>query len=181
MKRRVVISGLGAVSPNGIGKEKFWEGLETGKNCVDTISFFDHSEHPSKVAAEIREFEPLAYMSAKELRSVHRVVPLSVAATGEALADAMIGESSPLKGKMGVVLGTGAGGLGFAEEQIKIVTRHGLRKMSPHSTTATFVGMSSSELSIRFGLRGMSVVVSTGCASSRTTPEEKTSFIYIFL
>lgn len=165
-KRRVVITGMGAVAPNGVGKETFWQGLKEGKNCVDSITFFDASNHPSQVAAEIKEFDPNNYFSPKELRQVHRVVPLTLVATEEALKDADIFGKEEYKEKVGVILGTGAGGLGYAEQQIGILNNEGLRKMSPHSTTATFVGMLSSEISIRFGLRGMSIVISTGCTSA---------------
>lgn len=164
-KRRVVVTGLGIVSPNGIGQKAFWDGLKNGKNCVDRITFFDPSEHPSQVAAEIREFDPSKYISNKELRQVNRVVPMTLASTKEALEDSGFFGMKEYEEKIGVILGTGAGGLGYGEEQIKIMYSEGLRKMTPYATTGTFVGMLSSEISIHFGYRGMSLVISTGCTS----------------
>jgi len=164
-KRRVVITGLGSVSPNGIGNDSFWEGLKNGKNCVDKTTFFDPKEHTSQVAAEIKEFDPTKYLSPKELRQVHRVVPMALAATKEALDDASLFGKQEYEDKIGVVLGTGAGGLGYGEGQIKTMYMEGLRKVSPYATTGTFVGMLSSEISIYFGFKGMSLVVSTGCTS----------------
>ena len=165
-KRRVVITGLGTVAPNGIGKEAFWKGLKEGKNCVDKITFFDASEHASQVAAEIKEFEPTKYMSVKDLRAVHRVVPLTIAAADEALKDAGIYGKEEYKEELGVIMGTGAGGLGYCEQQIKLLYTEGMKKVSPHTPTGTFVGMVSSEISIRYGFHGESLVVSTGCTAA---------------
>ncbi|MBN3033451.1 MAG: beta-ketoacyl-ACP synthase II [Candidatus Saganbacteria bacterium] len=163
-RRRVVVTGIGVVSPAGIGKEKFWEGVSRGKNCIDRITFFDPKDHPSQVAAEIRDFDPTDYLSPQELHHVHRSTPLAIAATAEALRGSKISESDYRE--IGVVIGSGAGGLGYGEQQIMKYYRDGYKRMSPHASTGTFVGMISSDVSIRFGLNGMSTVVSTGCTSA---------------
>lgn len=172
-KRRVVITGIGVVAPNGVGKKAFWQGLKTGKNCVDRISLFDPENLPSQVSAEIKNFEPSDFVAKHLLHTFHRVVPMAIAATEEAIREAKLLKTKYLK-NIGVLIGTGAGGLGYGEEQIKKLYQSGIKKMSPHSTTGTFVGMLSSDISINFGFKGRSQVVSTGCTSAN----DATSYAY---
>src|SRR5215470_14313385 len=119
MLPRVVITGMGVVSPNGIGKDAFGRAVLSGKSGVKRISRFDPSGLPVHVAGEIPEFDELAWVDAKERKHVSRVVPLAVAASAEALRDAAI-DPAPMsmeeKRQIGVILGTGGGAQEFSEE-----------------------------------------------------------------
>jgi 3-oxoacyl-[acyl-carrier-protein] synthase II len=118
--RRVVITGMGCVTPIGIGREAFWSGLQRGESGVRRIDSFDVSNSPVKIAAEVRNFDWRAQLNAKDRKHVPRTVPLALAATREALQDAGISPnelSLEQNQQIGVVLGTGGGGLAFTEQQ----------------------------------------------------------------
>ncbi len=169
MRRRVVITGMGCVSPNGIGNQVFAAATLAGKSGVGKITHFDASEIPVQIAGEVRGFDELAWVDKKERRNVGRVLPLAIAAATEALQDAGIDTASlPLaeQQRMGVILGTGGGAQEFTEEQYRLF-HHGLvKQMSAHCIPTGVMGTFSSDVSIRFGLRGASHVVTTGCTSS---------------
>src|SRR6266704_6985381 len=117
--RRVVITGMGCVTPIGIGREAFWSGLHNGASGVSRIESFDVSNSPVKIAAEVRNFDWQAQLNVKDRKHVPRTVPLALAATREALKDAGISPnelSLEQKQQIGVVLGTGGGGLPFVEQ-----------------------------------------------------------------
>src|SRR5689334_18313533 len=123
MLPRVVITGLGVVSPNGTGKEAFCRAILAGKSGVKRISRFDPSELPVRIAGEIPEFDELAWVDARERKHVSRVVPLCLAASTEALRDAAIdfaNMSMDEKRQIGVILGTGGGAQEFSEEQYRL-------------------------------------------------------------
>jgi 3-oxoacyl-[acyl-carrier-protein] synthase II len=169
MRRRVVITGMGCVSPNGIGNKAFAKAALAGESGVRRISHFDASEIPVQIAGEVRGFNELDWVDKKERRNVGRVLPLAIAAATEALTDAGINTLTlPLsrRQRMGVIIGTGGGAQEFTEEQYRIF-HHGLfKQMSAHCIPTGVMGTFSSDLSIRFGLRGASHVVTTGCTSS---------------
>ncbi len=169
MRRRVVITGMGCVSPNGIGNQAFAKAALAGESGVRKISHFDASEIPVQIAGEVRGFDELAWVDKKERRNVGRVLPLAIAAATEALTDAGIDTATlPLsrRQRMGVIIGSGGGAQEFTEEQYRIF-HHGLfKQMSAHCIPTGVMGTFSSDLSIRFGLRGASHVVTTGCTSS---------------
>src|SRR5882672_12163297 len=123
MLPRVVITGMGVVSPNGMGKEAFCRAVLAGKSGVKRISRWDPSDLPVQIAGEISDFDELAWVEAKELKHVSRVVPLAIAASTEALKDADIryaDMSMKEKREIGVILGTGGGAQEFSEEQYKL-------------------------------------------------------------
>jgi 3-oxoacyl-[acyl-carrier-protein] synthase II len=166
---RVVVTGMGVVSPNGIGRGEFWRACATGRSGTGPITLFDPSDHDCRVAGEVRGFDVAAHLPAKTRRYGMRVVAMTMAATAEALADAGIDAdrlSLDERRRTGVILGTGAAGIAFGEEQYEVYYREGARRVSPYSIVATFVGMLSSEVSMEHELRGMSHVVSTGCTSA---------------
>ncbi len=167
--RRVVITGMGCVTPIGIGREAFWNGLRDGISGVKLIESFDTSRTPVKIAAHIEDFDWEAQLNPKDRKHVARTVPLALAAAREALADANIQpEELTLEQKraFGVEIGTGGGGLAFTEKQFSYWY------IGPETSASVYVipssthGGLSSELSMAFGLRGLSHVVSTGCTSS---------------
>src|SRR6266446_1641238 len=168
--RRVVITGMGCVTPIGIGREAFWSALQRGESGVRRIESFDVTNSPVKIAASVQDFDWAAQLSAKDRKHVPRTVPLALAAAREAFADAGISpqELSPEeRQQIGVQLGTGGGGLPFVEDHYAIWYNGGAHsKPSVYILPAATHGTLSSELSMAFGLRGLSHVVSTGCTSS---------------
>jgi len=167
--RRVVITGMGCVTPIGIGREAFWRGLLSGESGVRRITAFDVSNSRVQIAAEVRGFDWEAQLNPKDRKHVPRTVPLALAAAREALEDAgLINADLTLEQRrgFGVVLGTGGGGLAFTEQQYEYWYLGPHNKASVYTIPASTHGGLSSELSMAFGLRGLSHIVSTGCTSS---------------
>jgi len=167
--RRVVITGMGCVTPLGVGRESFWRALVAGESGVRRIESFDVSASPVKIAAEVRGFDWEAQLTPKDRRHVARTVPLALAAAREALEDARIHHSDLTleeRRAIGVVLGTGGGGLAFTERQYKHYFTGETTKASVYTIPSSTHGGLSSELSMAFGLRGLSHIISTGCTSS---------------
>ncbi|HEV7682774.1 MAG TPA: beta-ketoacyl-[acyl-carrier-protein] synthase family protein [Pyrinomonadaceae bacterium] len=167
--RRVVITGLGCVTPLGIGRQTFWSALTRGESGVRRIESYDVSESPVKIAAEVRDFDWEAQLNPKDRKHVPRTVPLALAAAREAIEDSALAPndfSLEQRRAMGVVLGTGGGGLAFTERQYSYWYIGPTSKASVYTIPASTHGGLSSELSMAFGLRGLSHIVSTGCTSS---------------
>ena len=167
--RRVVITGFGCVTPIGIGRTAYWAGLKNGKSGVRRIESFDTTPFNIKIAAEIPEFEWQAQLNPKDRQHVPRTVPLALAAAREAVKDALIETDSLTdedRQRFGVVLGTGGGGLSFTEKQFGYWFSGNAGKGSIYTIPASTHGGLSSELSMVFGLHGLSHIVSTGCTSS---------------
>lgn len=169
MLPRVVITGMGVISPNGIGKEAFCRAILAGKSGVKRISRFDPSSLPVHIAGEIPEFDELAWVDARERKHVSRVVPLSIAAANEAIQDSGLdlgAMSMEEKRQIGVVLGTGGGAQEFSEEQYRLWHSGQEKKASLFAVPSGTMGTIPSEISMRFGFRGYSHVVTAGCTSS---------------
>src|ERR1035437_9330621 len=169
MKKRVVITGMGVVSPNSIGNEAFCRAVLAGSSGVKRIRSFDPSNLPVQIAGEVQDFDELAWVDAHERKHVSRVVPLALAASTEALADAGIDStkiSLEQQREIGVVLGSGGGAQEFSEEQIRLWLQGKVKQVSLFCIPSGTMGTLSSEVSMRFGLRGMSHVITTGCTSS---------------
>src|SRR5437588_1253964 len=167
--RRVVITGLGVVSPNGIGKEGFCRAILAGTSGVRRISRFDASDLPVQIAGEVADFDELAWVDEHERKHVSRAVPLALAASREALVDSGIDPermSLDQKRQIGVVLGTGGGAQDFSETQYRLWLAGNVRQVSLFSIPSGTMGTLSSEVSMRFGFRGFSHVFTTGCTSS---------------
>ena len=169
MLRRVVITGLGAVSPNGIGQKEFWKNTCKGISGIDRITSFDPVGLACQIAGEVTNFDPSLYYSAADLKKLPRTVPLAAAATQEALENAGIdldNFSEEDFESLGVLVGSGGSGFDFSEKQFEIFFSKQKHKISPYAISNSLVGMLSSEISIRFGLQGRSHVISNGCTSS---------------
>src|SRR5438046_6302845 len=168
--RRVVITGMGCVTPIGTGREAFWRALQLGTSGVRRIESFDVTDSPVQIAAEVQDFDWKAQLGPKDRKHVPRTVPLALAAAREAFEDAGIIPSDLSledRQKIGVLLGTGGGGLTFVEDHYAIWYQGGSHsKASVYIIPAATHGTLSSELSMVFGLRGLSHVISTGCTSS---------------
>ncbi len=164
---RVVITGIGVVSPNGVGREAYTTALREGRTGISALTGIDTAGLRSRAAGQCIGFDPTAYMEPAETRRVPRMVPMAIAASREALAQAdwhIHPQDIDTQRKIGIALGTGGGGLAFVEEQYRNLFTDG--KPSLYSITAGTHGNLSSEVSIALGLRGPSHVLSTGCTSS---------------
>jgi 3-oxoacyl-[acyl-carrier-protein] synthase II len=160
---------MGVVSPNGIGNDAFCRAILAGTSGVRRVSSFDPGDLPVQIAGEVEGFDELAWVDAHERKHVSRVVPLALAASTEALRDAGI-ETSRLsleqQREIGVVLGSGGGAQEFSEEQVRLWLTGKVKQVSLFCIPSGTMGTLSSEISMRFGLRGMSHVITTGCTSS---------------
>ncbi|HTM42858.1 MAG TPA: beta-ketoacyl-[acyl-carrier-protein] synthase family protein [Terriglobales bacterium] len=166
---RAVITGMGVVSPNGIGREAFCRAVLAGQSGVARISSFDPSNQPVQIAGEVRDFNELEWVAPHERKHVSRIIPLALAASTEALRDARFdpGQMSiEEKRDFGVVLGTGGGAQEFSEDQYRLWHSGQVKQVSIFCIPSGTMGTQSSEISMRFGFRGLSHVVTSGCTSS---------------
>jgi 3-oxoacyl-[acyl-carrier-protein] synthase II len=168
--RRVVITGIGAVSPNGIGRERFWEATRNGVSGVRRITRFDPSGYQVQVAGEVPdEFDEKLYVEVKDRPHVSRAVPLAAASVAEAVADAGLDVKSMTRDELrgiGVIVGSGGGSQDFTEEQYRLYYAGLIKQCSVYTIPTGTIGTLASEVSMRFGFRGLSHIVSTGCTSS---------------
>ena len=169
MSRRVVITGIGSVSPNGIGTEAFWCATRKGISGVGPITRFDTSGLAVRVAGEVKDFREEDYVTAKDRPHVSRATPLAVCAVTEALQWAGLDTASMTREELrgiGVVVGSGGGSVEFTEEQYRLYHSGNWRQCSVYVVPSSTMGTLASEISMRFGLRGLSHVITTGCTSS---------------
>lgn len=169
MQTRVVVTGMGVVSPNGMGRPAFCRAILDGKSGVKKITRFDATGTPVQIAGEVQDFDEFAWITPHERKHVGRVVPLCVAASTEALADAGVQAqdmSMEEKREVGVVIGTGGGAQEFSEEQYRLWHTGNVKQVSLFCIPSGTLGTLSSEISMRFGFRGMSHVITTSCTSS---------------
>lgn len=169
MKRRVVVTGIGAVSPNGVGREEFWEATRGRRSGVRTISRFDPDGLAVRIGGEVADFDEHRWVPPKDRPHVSRVVPLAIAAVTEALCDAGLDVAAMTRDdlrRIGVIFGSGGGSCEFTEEQYRLFHGGQWRQCSVYVVPSSTIGTLASEVSMRFGLRGLSHVVSTGCTSS---------------
>lgn len=168
-RRRVVVTGMGAVSPIGIGVDDYCKSLRCGKSGVDVISQFPAEALSCRIAAEIKGLRAEDYLPPQDLKRVGRAVPLLLAAAREALSGAGVawGEfDTDEKRSWGVIIGSGGGTADFTEEQYRLFFSNQMRKASAYNVSSSTPGNLSSELSLYFDLRGPSHLISTGCTSS---------------
>ncbi len=157
------------MSPNGLGNEEFCRAILAGKSGVKRITRFDASALPVQIAGEITDFDELAWVEKNQRKHVSRAVPLAIAASAEAFSDAGVrwqGASLEEQRTIGVVLGTGGGAQEFSEEQYRLYYEGKIKQVSLFSIPSGTMGTLSSEVSMYFGVRGMSHVITTGCTSS---------------
>jgi len=164
-KRRVVITGLGLVSPNGIGVEKFWDSMVHGRSGVSKITRFDASPYSSQIAGEVKDFDPLNYMSVKSARRMDRFSQFAVACARMALENAQIEIDQNDSNRVGIALGSALGGIPAAEEQHSIFIEKGYKRIDPLLATKLFLGASSSQVSIEIGIKGHSNTIAGACSA----------------
>ncbi|MEP6715284.1 MAG: beta-ketoacyl-[acyl-carrier-protein] synthase family protein [Terriglobia bacterium] len=169
MKRRVVITGMGAVSPNGIGRDHFWDATKRGISGVRRIARFNPEGMQVQIAGEAADFDETQHVDAKDRPHLSRCVPLAHAAAKEAVADAGIEPSRmdrETQRSIGVIVGSGGGSQEFTEEQYRLYYDGHEKQCSVYSIPTSTIGTLASEISMRFGFRGLSHIISTGCTSS---------------
>ena len=163
--QKVVITGIGVVSPIGIGKKFFWKSLREGKSGAKRISRFDASSYPTQVAGEILDFDPVDFIPHKDARRLDRSSQMILAAAIMAVEDSQIVfELDP--SQVGVFTGTAVGGQGWAFQQYEAFKEKGIRRINPFTAITTFPNASSSQISFKFGFKGPSDTISSGCVSS---------------
>lgn len=166
MRRRVVITGMGIVTSLGATLDEFWDSLMSGKSGVSLIDSFDVSDYPTRIAASIKNFDPEDYMDKKEARRMDRFVQFALAAAKMALQDAdlKIGEDAAAE-RVGVIVGSGIGGLGTWEDQHKVLLDKGPKRVSPFFIPMMIANMASGQISIATGAKGPNTTAVTACAT----------------
>ncbi|MBO8130921.1 MAG: beta-ketoacyl-ACP synthase II [Candidatus Marinimicrobia bacterium] len=166
MGKRVVITGIGVITPVGNSVEEFWNSLLSGKSGIDYVKAFDPIDIPTKIAGEVKNFNPDEYIEPKEARKLDKFTQFGFAAAVQAIKDAEIDFKDIPAYKIGVVTGSGIGGIGTLEAQHQIMLKKGKRFVSPFLIPAMIPDMLPGYISIRYGLRGPNYSVSSACASS---------------
>lgn len=164
-KRRVVVTGLGVVSPVGIGVQPAWSNLIAGKSGITRITKFDASNFSSQVAGEVKDFDVSQYLPAKEARRMDTFIQYGLAAAIEAVKDSGIEATEENAERIGVSIGSGIGGLGLIEQTNDTYDEGGPRKVSPFFIPGTIINMISGNLSIMFGFKGPNVSIVTACTT----------------
>ncbi len=165
-KRRVVITGLGVISPLGVGIEPNWSAILAGQSGIDTVSRFDASGYPCTIAGEAKAFEPQAYFSAKDARKMDRFIQLGVAAGMDALRDAELEVTDNNADRIGAYIGSGIGGVETIEKTTETVLGKGPGRVSPFYVPMAIINMISGNLSIKCGLRGPNLSMVTACTTA---------------
>jgi 3-oxoacyl-[acyl-carrier-protein] synthase II len=169
MMKRAVVTGIGAVSPNGVGREAFWNATRQGVSGVKPITRFDASRFSVRIAGEVGDFDENEYVAVKDRPHVSRCVPLGYAAAREAVQDAGIEPEKMTRDELrsiGVIIGSGGGSNDFSEQQYRLYYSGLEKQCSVYTIPTSTIGTLASEFSMRFGFRGMSHLISTGCTSS---------------
>jgi len=166
MNNRVVITGLGMVTPIGIGKKNFWESLINGNCGIDKISYFDTTEYPTKIAAEVKNFDFTNYLLPKEANRMDKSTQFAIIATMLALEDSKLIISEGDSYSVGVIIGSGIGGISTFEKQHKILLEKGPRRISPFFVPMMISNISAGEIAIKIGAKGPNGIITTACASS---------------
>lgn len=165
-KRRVVITGIGVISPIGNGKDNYWNALKEGKNGIDKITRFDTSEFPTQIAAEVKDFDVHDYMDKKEARRMDRFTHYAIAASKQALEDSEIDLNKVDVNRFGVTLGSGVGGFETLEREHKKLLEKGARRVSPFFIPMMISNIGAGHISMAFGVKGPNTTAVSACASS---------------
>lgn len=165
-KRRVVITGLGVVACNGIGRDNFWQANMQGRSGIGKITRFDADAFDTRIAGEVRDFDPSKYMPAEVAKKVDRFVHFGLACSEMAVQDSGLDLQAQDKNRIGVIIGSGLGGMMFHEEQMVSILERGTNRINPSSVPRISPNAVSSHIAIRYGFLGPNMVISTACASA---------------
>ena len=164
-KRRVVVTGLGLITPVGIGVAESWANIINGQSGIGKITKFDCSAFPSQVAGEVKNFDPLAYIPPKDARRMDTFIQFGIAAGIEAFKDSGIEVNDSNSERIGVSVGSGIGGINLIESTGEVFDEGGVRKVSPFFIPGTIINMISGNLSIMLNLKGPNVSIVTACTT----------------
>lgn len=165
-KRRVVITGMGPVTPVGTGTEVFWQALLSGVCGIGPVTHFDASQHSTRIAGEIRDFDPLQYMERKEAKRMDRFVQLAVAAAKLAIEDSGLRITDDNADRVGVLIGSGIGGSNTWEDQEAVLFQKGPGRVSPFFVPMLISDMAAGMVSIIHGAKGPNLAVTSACATA---------------
>ncbi|MGH8640930.1 MAG: beta-ketoacyl-ACP synthase II, partial [Burkholderiales bacterium] len=165
-RRRVVVTGLGIVSPVGVGVPEAWNSILAGKSGITRITRFDPSSFPSQIAGEVKGFDPAKYVSPKEVRRFDTFIHYGLAAAMESIKDSGLDFDREQREQVGVCIGSGIGGLPLIEETHKAVLAGGPRKISPFFIPGSIINLIAGQLSIMYGLKGPNLALVTACTTA---------------
>ena len=165
MKRRVVVTGLGLITPLGTGIQKTWEGICKGTSGVDRITTFDASEYPSQIAGEVKDFNPEDFIEHKEVKKMDVFIQYALAAGTMAVEHAGLKISEENADRVGVIVGAGIGGINSIERYHSVLLESGQRRISPFFIPMLITNLAAGQISMRFGARGPNSCVTTACAA----------------
>ena len=166
MERRVVVTGVGLVSSLGLGNQENWDGLLSGRSGIRTITHFDPTEFASTIAGEVPNFDPLQFVSKKDVKKMDVFIQYAIAASEFALLDANLSTNGELGIETGVFLASGIGGFGTIEREHRALLKGGPRKISPFFIPSAIINLAAGQVSIRFGAKGPNSATATACAAS---------------
>jgi 3-oxoacyl-[acyl-carrier-protein] synthase II len=164
-RRRVVVTGLGLITPLGIGVETTWGNLINGKSGIGKITRFDASAFPTQIAGEVKNFNPEDFIEAKDIKKMDRFIHFAVAAATMALEDSGLKIADNNAERVGVIVGSGIGGLSAIENYHSVYLEKGPRRITPFFIPMLVINLASGQISIRFGAKGPNSAVSTACAT----------------
>lgn len=164
-KRRVVITGLGVVTPLGTGVQKSWDALIKGVSGISKITHFDPGDLPVHIAGEVKDFNPTDYIEEKEIKKMDRFIHFALAASQMAVDDSELKIDSSNAYRVGVIIGSGIGGLPMIEHYTTVLNERGYRRITPFFIPMSIINLASGRVSIRFGAKGPNSAVVTACSS----------------
>jgi 3-oxoacyl-[acyl-carrier-protein] synthase II len=165
MKRRVVVTGLGLITPLGTGIQKTWEGLCKGASGIDRITTFDTSEFPVQIAGEVKDFNPEDFIERKEIKKMDVFIQYALSAGSMAIEDAGLKITEENADRVGVIVGAGIGGIQTIERYHSVLLENGQRRISPFFIPMLITNLAAGQISMRFGARGPNSCVTTACAA----------------
>jgi len=163
--RRVVVTGLGLITPLGIGVEASWAGALAGRSGIRRITQFDTSGFPTQIAGEVEGFDPEAWIEPKEVKKVDRFIQFAIAAADIAMKDSGVTVSSDTSDRVGVAVGAGMGGLPIIEKVHSVLAERGPRRITPFFIPSVLINLASGHISIRYGAKGPNIAQVTACAT----------------
>ena len=176
-KRRVVITGLGTINPLGNNVTDTWDKLIKGESGIDTITSFETNELPVSFAGEVKNFDANEYMGKQQARKLDKSSQLSIFATEEALKDANLNTDERLGPNVGIVFGTGIGGIGSTEQAVRTFDERGASRINPLAITQLMPNSSTGQVAIQYGIEGPSLTITTACAASANAVGEAKNMI----
>ena len=165
-RRRVVVTGIGLVSSLGIGTEANWAGIKAGQSGIDTITKFDTTQFATRIAGEVKNFDPLAYIEKKDVKKMDIFIQYAIAASQFAMDDSGLTITPELARRVGVFIASGIGGFTTIEREHKALLEGGPRKISPFFIPSAIINLAAGQVSIRFGARGPNSATCTACSAS---------------